>query len=220
MNRKDAFKAWTLAAALVPAASFLGHAERLGLMEEIDRRVLTRVIDHLGDHGGRPGVRVSVNVGANSVGAPGLAEFIADRLTAGSVDPSRLVIEFAETSAVLHLSEAKHLAERLAELGCGIALDDFGTGLGPLGYLRHVRFDYLKVDGEFVRNVGKTDADRAIVAAAVDIARGLGHRTVAESVEDAETADLMRELGVDLGQGVWLGPVRPLEEIWSASASA
>ena len=93
-----------------------------------------------------------------------------------------------------------------------LALDDFGAGFASFYYLKHLRFDYLKIDGEFIRNLGATPTDQLVVKAIVTIAQGLGTRTVAEFVGDDDTVELLRAFGIDYGQGYHLGRPRPLEE--------
>ena len=94
-----------------------------------------------------------------------------------------------------------------------LALDDFGAGFASFYYLKHLRFDYLKIDGEFIRNLCATPTDQLVVKAIVAIARGLGTRTIAEFVGDDATVELLRDFGVDFGQGYHLGRPRPLGEL-------
>lgn len=91
-------------------------------------------------------------------------------------------------------------------------LDDFGAGFGSFYYLKHLPFDLLKIDGEFVRSCTTSQTDQLLIRAAVDIARGLGKKTIAEYVGDDETGELLRELGVDYGQGFHIGRPAPLAE--------
>ena len=96
-------------------------------------------------------------------------------------------------------------ADRLTEFGCQVAIDDYGSGFGPFHYLKELPFDVIKIDGEFVRDMPRSDADQLTVQAIVQIARGLGKTTIAEYVQDDATADLLREYGVDMAQGFHLG---------------
>ena len=90
-------------------------------------------------------------------------------------------------------------------MGCRLALDDFGAGFSSFVYLKQLPFDVLKIDGEFVRQCTTTRADRVILESLVHTASGLDKLTVAEFVEDQETEDLLRELGVDFVQGYHVG---------------
>ena len=106
--------------------------------------------------------------------------------------------------------EGPRFAERIAELGCGFALDDFGAGFGSFYYLKHLPFDVLKIDGEFVRNLTDSVKDQAVVRSLARIATELGKQTVAEFVEDAETLALVRRYGVDFAQGFHIGLPQPV----------
>ena len=86
-------------------------------------------------------------------------------------------------------------------LGCKVALDDFGTGYGSLTYLKQIPVDYLKIDIEFVRDLARNSASRHVVQALVALAKDFGVQTVGEGVEDAETLELLAQLGVDYAQG-------------------
>ncbi len=104
------------------------------------------------------------------------------------------------------------VAERLSELGCKFALDDFGADFGSFYYLKHIPFDYLKIDGEFVGQCAHNQTDRTLISAIVQIARDMGKQTIAESAGDQETIEALTALGVDYGQGFHLGRPAPLSE--------
>jgi diguanylate cyclase (GGDEF)-like protein/PAS domain S-box-containing protein len=200
---------------LVPPGAFLYVAERFDLIQSIDRMVVRKAIDHM-EAEGRQGRRlpVSVNVSGRSLGDPELLEIIEEDLArAKHVNPHDLVLEVTETAAVSDIPAARLFSERLSELGCRLALDDFGAGFGSFYYLKHLPFDVLKIDGEFVRGCATNPTDRLVIKALVDIARGMGKVTVAEFVGDDEIVRLLLREGVDLGQGYHLGKPRPLEEL-------
>jgi EAL domain-containing protein (putative c-di-GMP-specific phosphodiesterase class I) len=126
------------------------------------------------------------------------------------VPPDRLIFEITETAAVANIARAATFAERLSALGCHFALDDFGAGFGSFYYLKHLPFDYLKIDGEYVRHCASNETDRILISAVVQIARGMGKHTIAEFVDDQETVEVLTRLGVDYGQGYFLGRPEPL----------
>jgi EAL domain-containing protein (putative c-di-GMP-specific phosphodiesterase class I) len=196
---------------IIPPASFIAVAERFDLMQEIDRWVVARAIRLMGEQrrAGRE-LAFEVNISGSSTGDPELLTIIEHELQANGVDPVNLVLEVTETTAVANIPRAQQFAARLAELGCRFALDDFGAGFGSFYYLKHLPFDLLKIDGEFVRSCTTNQTDQLLVRAAVDIARGLGKKTIAEYVGDDETVELLRKLGVDYGQGFHLGRPAPL----------
>jgi EAL domain-containing protein (putative c-di-GMP-specific phosphodiesterase class I) len=157
-------------------------------------------------------ITVEVNLSGRSTGDPELLALIERELLATGVDPERLIFEITETTAVANIPAAQAFAARLAELGSRFALDDFGAGFGSFYYLKHLPFDYLKIDGEFVRQCATDPTDQLVIRAVVDIARGLGKRTVAEQAGDDATLATLRELGVDQAQGYFLGRPAPLAQ--------
>ncbi|MEA2156083.1 MAG: hypothetical protein QOE11_2223 [Solirubrobacteraceae bacterium] len=198
---------------LIPPGSFLYVAERLGLIGDIDRWVTDRAIDMLAEqHALGRDLRLEVNLSGHTIGDEGLFELIDGRLRETGIPPSRLIFEVTETAAVANIAHAASFAERLSELGCGFALDDFGAGFGSFYYLKHLPFDYLKIDGEFVRHCAESKTDRILISAVVQIARGMGKRTIAEFVTNQETVEVLTGLGVDHGQGFHLGRPAPLAE--------
>ena len=134
------------------------------------------------------------------------------RILIVGVPPDRLIFELTETAAVAHVGRATAFANRLSELGCGFALDDFGAGFGSFYYLKHLPFDYLKIDGEFVTHCTRNETDRTLIAAVVQIARGMRKQTIAEYANDRETVEVLTRLGVDYAQGFYLGRPAPLNE--------
>jgi PAS domain S-box-containing protein len=189
---------------VIMPGEFLPPAERFGLAPAIDRWVVARAAEIARER------RVEVNLSAQSIGDPGLPAFVEARLAEAGAAASNLVFEITETAAAEDLDQARRLAGRLAELGCGFALDDFGTGYGSFTYLKHLPVRYIKIDTEFVRTLRADSPDRQVVSAIVDVARNFGIETIAEGVEAEETADLLRALGVHYAQGYHFGRPAPL----------
>jgi diguanylate cyclase (GGDEF)-like protein/PAS domain S-box-containing protein len=191
---------------LIPPGTFLYNAERFGLMTRIDEWVVARAVVLLAEsHALDIDLALSVNVSGKTITDPGFGAHVARLMEQHAVRPDRLVIEITETAAITNIQRARTLARELRALGCRIALDDFGAGFASFYYLKHLDFDVLKIDGEFIRNLCSTPSDQLVVRAVVDIARGLRARTVAEFVGDDETLALLADLGVDAGQGYHLG---------------
>ena len=198
---------------LIPPGTFLYTAERFGLIEQIDRWVLRQAVRHLhASHSAGRDLMLTVNVSGRSMSDPTLGPYVAALLDDHCVRPQRLVIEITETAAITHIERARTLANELQGLGCQIALDDFGAGFASFYYLKHLNFDYLKIDGEFIHKLCATPTDQLVVQAVVTIARGLDMRTIAEFVGDDATIELLRELGVDYGQGFHLGRPAALDQ--------
>jgi diguanylate cyclase (GGDEF)-like protein/PAS domain S-box-containing protein len=198
---------------LIAPGAFLHNAERFDLMGEIDRWVLRKAVKLLHDHqvAGND-IRLAVNLSGKTMNDVNLAADLAEMLAEHPIPDGRLIIEVTETAAIVNIDRARDLARELRRLGCRFALDDFGAGFASFYYLKHLAFDYLKIDGEFIKNLTSTPTDQLVVRAVVQIAKGLGTETVAEFVGDEATLDMLRDLGVDYGQGFHLGRPGPLAE--------
>jgi len=206
---------------LIAPGAFLPVAERFDLIGEVDRWVVRRALAMLAAvNAAGHDITVEVNLSGRSTGDPELLALIERELIATGVDPARLIFEITETTAVANIPAAQAFAARLAELGCRFALDASeamtrplgrGRGAGSFYCLKHLPFDYLKIDGEFVRQCATDPTDQLVIGAVVDIARGLGKRTVAEQAGDDATLAMLRRLGVDQAQGYFLGRPAPLD---------
>jgi len=174
----------------------------------------SRSVDLVADagSGGRTFVSLEINLSARSLGDAKLLELIDTELRNGSIAPERVIFEVTETAALTSVTKARAFGEHLSEIGCRFALDDFGAGFGSFYYLKHLVFDYLKIDGEFIRDCCSNNTDQHVIRAIVDIARGMSKQTIAEFVGDDETVRLLTRLGVDYGQGYHLGMPAPLEQ--------
>jgi EAL domain-containing protein (putative c-di-GMP-specific phosphodiesterase class I) len=198
---------------LIPPSSFLPVAEHLGLIVQIDRWVTRRAIDILAEHGARGSdLRLEVNLSALTIGDEELLEIVKQRLHETGVAPDRLIFEVTESAAIAQFGRAVEFVERLTVLGCRFALDDFAPGFGSFYYLKHLEFDFLKIDGEFVEHCARNETDRILISAVVQIARSMGKRTIAESVTSNETAEVLARLGVDYGQGFQFGKPASLDQ--------
>ncbi len=198
---------------LLPASAFIGIAERAGMVQELDRWVVGQALGLLGarERTGAP-VSLHVNLSGASLTDISVLEYIERGLDEGGADPARFTFEITQTARIEDLDTAAGFADRLTEFGCEVAIDDYGAGFGPFEYLKRFPFDVIKIDGTFVRDLVRNDADRLTVQAIVAIAQGLGKRTIAEFVEDEETAQMLREMGVDMAQGYHLGPPVGVEQ--------
>lgn len=202
---------------LLPAASFIEVAERSGMVQELDRWVVARALELIGERerAGAP-VSLHMNISGASITDLSVLEFIERRLDEGEADPSRCTFEITQTAQVEDYETAAGFADRLTEFGCEVAIDDYGAGFGPFAYLKKVPFDVIKIDGAFIRDMPRNDADQLVVQAIVRIARGLGKQTIAEFVEDEDTRTMLRDYGVDMAQGYHLG--RPVDSAELAAA--
>jgi EAL domain-containing protein (putative c-di-GMP-specific phosphodiesterase class I) len=197
---------------VIAAAAFLPLAERFGLAPEIDRWVVSQAIALLAaDPDGT--MALSINLSGPSLNDTGLLALIEGEAAHTGIDPRRLTFEITETAAVANIPLARRFAERLMQLGCRFALDDFGSGFGSFYYLKHLPFDFLKIDGEFVSGCLTSRTDQLVIEAVVRIASGLGKETIAEFVSSPALEAFMREQGVDHAQGFEVGRPVPIAEL-------
>jgi len=199
---------------VVDSGAFMELADHLGLTVELDRWTVGAVIDALAE-ARHSRVVLGVNLSGEAVGSTSFMRWIRARLRETGVAASQLVFEITSDAAVDSLPGGRERVMSLAALGARFALDDFGAGFSSLHRLRKLPVDYLKIDGLFIRNIGRDRADRALLRAMVEVARALGRDTIAELVEDEETLRLLRRLGVDHGQGSHLGRCQPMAEVLS-----
>jgi diguanylate cyclase (GGDEF)-like protein/PAS domain S-box-containing protein len=190
---------------LIRPLAFLPTAERSGLITEIDHWVIAQAARIAAG-----GQSVGVNLSATAAGDPRLLDLIDRELRKHAADPSKLAFEIAETAVVRDMDRATVLAERLRALGCAFALDDFGTGFASFTYLERLPVQYLKIDSEFVTDVVRSKRDMFVVRAIVALAGDFGQQTIAEGVEDEQTAGLLQELGVTFAQGYLFGRPEPI----------
>lgn len=191
---------------IVPPTEFLPTAERLDVIFAIDRWMLHRALELIA-----AGRAVAVNISARSLAERRLLEDVRRSLEATRADPSLLTFEVTETATTENTEAVRRFAGGAARLGCRLALDDFGTGFGAMTYLKTLQAHFLKIDMDFVIGLRGDPDNRRVVQTIVDIARRYGQRTIAEGVENAETAVLLRELGVDYGQGHHFGMPGPVD---------
>jgi diguanylate cyclase (GGDEF)-like protein/PAS domain S-box-containing protein len=185
--------------------AFLHTAERTGLIGRIDRWVTGQAIGLLAHPNLPQDTILEVNISGLSVGDADLLTFLEERFTETGADPSRLVFEITETAAVSNVQAARTFAERLTDIGCQFALDDFGSGFGSFYYLKHLLFDYIKIDGEFIANCITSQTDQLVIQALVTIAHGMNKQTVAEYVGDEDTLRFVTNEGIDFAQGYHIG---------------
>lgn len=184
------------AGAIVPAA------ERFGLIKYVDIRVLELAALSLSR---RPGARLSVNVSMRTTATPEWVSALAGLVAADATLASRLIVEITETSAMSDLDAAAAIIGRIKDLGVRVAIDDFGSGHTSFKSLRALPVDILKIDGAFVQNLSRSTDDRFFVRTLVDLAAHLGVQTVAEWVQDEDTARLLAGWGVTFLQGEFCG---------------
>ncbi|UCG73318.1 MAG: EAL domain-containing protein [Chromatiales bacterium] len=200
---------------LVEPREFISAAERYQLMKELDRWVVSSSLRSLRDSGmtqASDPVRMAINLSGQSLGDERFLVFVREQIEATGVAPELICFEITETVAVANLQRAQAFMHALKGMGCRFSLDDFGTGLSSFAYLKLFPVDTLKIDGSFVRDLADNKVSQSVVAAISEVARVMELETVAEFVQDDNSLELLRDLGVHWGQGYLLGEPAPLAE--------
>jgi diguanylate cyclase (GGDEF)-like protein len=190
--------------------AFLPSAVRFGLMNEIDFWMIRNAAMAYAKYS-RPANRLqfAINLSANAFENDDLCEYVRKTFEEFDVNPNDIVFEITESLAIRRPLQVDQQINTLRDLGCRFALDDFGTGYSSFSYLQKLQFDYIKIDGSFVHDLPNNPVDQKMVKLIAEVAREAGMQTIAEYVRDAESLELLAELGVDMAQGYFVG--RPIK---------
>lgn len=195
----------------MPAGQFIEIAESLGLASRIDHIVLAKGLEAR--------TRLAMwdkkfffNLSSHSLFTGDYVSIIKEHSTQNpqTTVETNVVIEILEREAIHNVNALITIIEETKEQGIGFALDDFGSGFSSFVYLKYFDTDYVKIDGEFVKNIVVNEKDRIFVKHINQISQEFGKETIAEYVEDEETLNVLKELGVNYAQGYYLGKPNPL----------
>ena len=191
-------------------------AEKLGLIRLVDHRVLELVVAELA---ATPHAQLSLNISPDTTMDPDWWASIESLMRAHPGVAERLIVEITETVAIQDLDDVRGFVTRLKNFGSRIAIDDFGAGYTSFRNLRKLGVDIVKIDGAFVQNITRSADDRAFVQTLIDLAHRLGIKTVAEWVQDEESAAMLENWGCDYIQGRLTG-LASLSRPWDESRAA
>jgi EAL domain-containing protein (putative c-di-GMP-specific phosphodiesterase class I) len=190
-------------------------AEESGLVipmgEQVLREACFRAKGWQEEHPRIPHLVMSVNLSARQLSRPDLAEAVERILEETGMEWSHLTLDVTETIYVSALETNTEALERLRSKGVRISIDDFGTGYSSLSYLKRLAADLIKIDRSFVKGLGQDVKDTAIVRMIIELAHTLGMKVIAEGVETEEQAELLREMGCDMAQGLYFAKPLPAE---------
>ena len=202
------------------AAYFIPAAEQLHLVHQIDHHIIQSAVSHCTTSklSNAPLAAMFVNFSADFLRHPDLVEDIQETVKQQCAlrgdapeDVKPLVIEITERQFMDDMGEALDSLRPFLDMGVRIAIDDFGAGHSSLSCLVDLPISFIKLDGALVRRVSHEPRVRIVLQGIQELASDLGVITVAEGVEDQETHDVLREIGVDWGQGYWFS--RPVFEL-------
>jgi EAL domain-containing protein (putative c-di-GMP-specific phosphodiesterase class I) len=199
---------------IIPPNDFIPLAEELGLIERIGDWVVRELTYQVSAWQELDiDLEVGFNLSPRQFWQPDLADRIEREFRTGGVDPSKVLVEVTETSAMMDPDRAQVILRELTDAGFSIAIDDFGTGYSSLSRLRHMPVRVLKIDRSFVSNVQEDRQAASIVTAFLELASGLDLIALAEGIETPEELAFLRERGCKLGQGYYFSKPVPPEEI-------
>jgi diguanylate cyclase (GGDEF)-like protein len=201
---------------VVMAGAFVPQIEQLGFIRVIDRFVLETAVEEIRAH---PGYVLGINISGLTATDRAWLRTISSYLRDKPEIARNILVEITETEALHDLEESARFVSTLRDLGCRVALDDFGAGFTSLRHLQALPVDTLKIDGSFVRNLTQSPENQVFLRHLVGLANGLGLQTVAECVETAEEAAILRREGVGFLQGYYFG-APTLEKPWLAQQPA
>jgi diguanylate cyclase (GGDEF)-like protein len=206
---------------LLAPKHFLPLVRRHGLIRPVTEFVIRKALDDASRwHSSWAGVGVAVNLFAPSLADLRLRDMIIGALGEYGLDGHSLTVEITEDLVLDDIGMARSILKRLREHGIKIAIDDFGSGYAALSYLRDLPIDEVKLDRNFIAPILVDDRAAAVVQAVVNLAHVLGLTTVAEGIENAPTAERLRDLGCDIAQGFYFSRPVPLDQLVTLSKSA
>ena len=199
---------------IIPPGDFLPPAERYNLIERIDCWVVSNVIAWLQENPElAPRIMFSVNLSGRSIGSPTFHNFLRQSLIESDIAMSSLCFEITETAVVDNVERSVEFINSIKQLGVKFSLDDFGTGLSSFSYLKQFPVDYLKIDGEFVRDITQDDKSYVFVRSMTEVGHCLDMEVIAEFVESDTMFDKLREANVDYVQGYTVGKPMPIDSL-------
>jgi EAL domain-containing protein (putative c-di-GMP-specific phosphodiesterase class I) len=196
--------------AIVAGGSFITTIEKLGLIGFIDGYALEQTVQELANY---PKIRLGLNISSlTACDGWWLRSLIS--LMRGRPDLARrLIVEITETAALQNIEEAARFVDALRHAGCRVALDDFGAGHTSLRQLQTLAVDTVKVDRSLIGNIADREEKRLVLHDLLALIKSFGLTTVAEGVESAEVAAMVRAVGFGYLQGYHLGPPA-IERSW------
>jgi len=192
---------------IVGPDQFIPAAERYNLMSTLDRWVIRQALSQLADRNPEAEFAhftLAINLSGTSLSEDRFLEFVIDELKKQKLPKGAICFEITETAAISNLSRVIHFMQALKKLGCKFSLDDFGSGLSSFTYLKNLPVDYLKIDGQFIRNVAEDSVDESMVKAINEVGEAMGIETIAERVESKEVIEKLSEIGVKFAQGYYI----------------
>ena len=203
---------------IVQPGNFISAAERYDLMTRIDELIIElsfEFLENLKAAGCKTILPISINLSGNSISNKNFLDYVASMIRNHEALSNHVGFELTETIAVSNISTATRFINTIKGMGCKFALDDFGSGVSSFSYLKHLPFDFLKIDGVFIKDIDSDPVNLAMVKSINEIGQVVGLETVAEYIDSETIRLLLKEIGVQYGQGFGLQKPFPAIELLS-----
>jgi EAL domain-containing protein (putative c-di-GMP-specific phosphodiesterase class I)/GGDEF domain-containing protein len=205
----------------ISPTDFVLLAEQTGLIESLTRWSVNTTLRHAAGARARGHrLRFSINLSPRVFHEPGLVEQFQNAVAIWDVPTADIVLEVTESSVMEDPSLSAIVLGQLRDLGFGISIDDFGIGYSSFAYLKRFPATELKIDQEFVLDIGANPRSARLVHSMIDLAHHLDLVAVAEGVEDEATLERLRDMGCDLAQGFLFGRPQPAADFVATLASS
>ncbi|MDQ7083264.1 MAG: EAL domain-containing protein [Aquificota bacterium] len=195
----------------IPAGRFIEVAENLGVITRMDMILYEEVFKKVREEGYSK--KLFLNLSARILTVEEFVNRLRRLIQEYGIEPENIVFELTERESIRNPELVESFARSLKDIGVSFAIDDFGSGYSSFHYLKKVPADFVKIEGEFVQGAVTDWKDKTFIESIVTLTKGMGIRTVAEFIEDEQTLKVMKECGVDYGQGFFFG--RPSPELKS-----
>lgn len=195
--------------------TFIKAAEHHNRMLAVDRWVIQNTFQWLADNEDTTSdiSLFTINLSGHSLNNENLIEFVYQQADKTCVPIERICFEITETAGVSNLSDAADFIQTIKGTGCQFALDDFGSGMSSYSYLKNLPVDYLKIDGAFIKEITTNQNDYAVAKSICEIGHFMEKTVIAEFVQDDAALKLLRQIGVDYGQGFGIAKPHKLNDL-------
>jgi diguanylate cyclase (GGDEF)-like protein/PAS domain S-box-containing protein len=197
---------------LIMPGAFLPAAERYNLSIKIDKWVFDKTLKVIEKYNDSISM-CAINLSGHTLCDEETLTYIEKEIDSSNISREKICFEVTETAAIANLSSAANFIKHMRNTGCRFSLDDFGSGFSSFHYLKNIKVDFLKIDGQFIKDIGKQPVDEAMVRSINEIGHVMATKTIAEFVEDESSLEMLKDIGVDYAQGYYLGVPEPLVEL-------
>ncbi|MCJ8295279.1 MAG: EAL domain-containing protein [Colwellia sp.] len=197
--------------ALVPPIHFIPAAEKYGLIRQVDQWVIEHTFKMLASSPDDTS-SYSINLSGVTIADRDIYDQVISLFEQYQISAERICFEITETSAISHLESALYFINKMKAFGCQFSLDDFGSGLSSFSYLQKLPVDIIKIDGAFVQDMDTNPINRVFVENIKRTAEAMNKKTIAEFVENSAIETMLREIGIDYGQGYHIHKPEPWYE--------